>query len=180
MNYTNKLYVKKCFLEEEKIVDCIRRRLSILIVFISVIVILICCAFSYKYYHGLKEININNYKTREDMTYHVNQINKMNTDYDHISGWILKRGNKIRQFNTKLVLYRSGDNCAYTLPLKLCQRPDVTKVFAIDHIDYNNSGFEAKIAHKYMKNNKFKIGFIVNVNKNDYFVKTNINYSYRG
>ncbi len=102
----------------------------------------------------------------------------MNTDYDHISGWILKRGSKIYQYNTKLALYRSGDNNAYTLPLKLCQRLDVTKLFASDHIDYNNSGFEAKILHKYVKKH-FKIRFIVNMNKKDYYISIEMNSDQR-
>ena len=156
-----------------------RRILSIIIILISTTVSIGYCLYSFKHYHGLKEINLTQYESISGVLFNVNQLYKYNEDYDYITGWVLKKGTEIKQYNTKLVLFRKSSEKGYVLPLKMRARPDVTKAIN-DGIDYKYSGFEAKVDHKYMKNNSFRIGFLIDVNRKEYLVKTKFTYTYRG
>ncbi|SEI97261.1 hypothetical protein SAMN05216514_10722 [Kandleria vitulina] len=157
----------------------IRKKLSIGIVGISLIITTFICLYSYKHYHGLKEIDLRQYPTAKNVVYHISTIYKSNRDYDCIKGWIIKKGKSIKQYNTQLVLYYEHDHRGYVLPLKMSIRTDVTKTMAIGNMNYDHSGFEGRVPHKYMKKN-IKMGFIFNIDRKDYIVYTNSKYYYTG
>lgn len=154
----------------------IRKKLSIVVVSLSLIITAFICLYSYKHYHGLKEIDMTQYPVAKNVSYHINGIKEVNLDYDYINGWIVRKGKAIKQYNTRLVLFHSYSDKGYVLPLKMQKRTDVTMMIN-DNINYDCAGFEAKIDHKYMKK-KFKIGFIYNMDQKDYLIKTNIKYHY--
>jgi hypothetical protein len=153
-----------------------RKKLSIVVVSLSLIITAFICLYSYKHYHGLKEIDMTQYPVEKNVIVQIDDIKKVNLDYDYIRGWIIKKGVIIKQYNTQLVLFNQNNNKGYVLPLKRLNRVDVTKAMN-DNINYDSSGFNAKIDHKYMKNG-FRIGFIYNINQKDYLIKTKIKYRY--
>lgn len=153
-----------------------RKKLSIVVVSLSLIITAFICLYSYKHYHGLKEIDMTQYPVEKNVIVQIDAVKPENLDYDYINGWIVKKGKAIKKYNTQLVLFHPYSNKGYVLPLKRVNRTDVTKLMN-DGISYEYSGFEAKIDHKYMKN-KFRIGFIYNIDQKDYLIKTKTKYYY--
>lgn len=135
----------------------------------------VVCICQYVWYAKPHEISLSNYGEAQNVAYKIETLKEKNCNYDTFKGWIVSKGNAPVQYNTRLVLYTDGSDRAYAFPLKYSPRTDVTDEID-DGNDYESSGFEGMISHKY-SGKGYKIGILFDVGRKAYLYKTDLYYT---
>lgn len=91
-------------------------------------------------------------------------------DYFRIRGWCVITGSPLRTFHNRMVLYSEGLDEAWSFPLALVSRPDVTAFFD-DGNNYNNSGFEATIGD-FLPEGQYHLAVLVDNGEEKTILKT--------
>lgn len=151
-----------------------RKRLTSAVIAVCAAFTVFICIYQYVWYALPRKISLNDYSEAGNVAYKIETLENKNYNYDHIKGWIVSKGNTPIQYDTKLVLYKDGDDKALAFPLKYDSRTDVTDTIA-DGKNYEASGFEGQIAHRY-SGKGYKTGFLFDIGRQTCFYKTDQQY----
>ncbi|MBW6521010.1 MAG: hypothetical protein K0A99_08395 [Desulfoarculaceae bacterium] len=89
-----------------------------------------------------------------------------------ISGWVFKKGVKERNRDVYLVLKGKNNTLIFDIEKDLLFRGDVTKALKLGG-DINAHGFELTVATYFLKEDSYKIGFVIDDSTGKYYHNSN-------
>lgn len=145
---------------------------------LMLLITILCVVVQYRKFQDPKSINFGSYVriSKSEAKFGINKPQEFNSNYNAFSGWVLVPGVPIRQFNTRLVLYRAGSKTGLIFPTSLVQRKD-SSTGEGDKVDQTASGFEAVIPQKYASDSHYRIGLLFEVNNKPRLLLTGQHYT---
>ncbi len=155
--------------------DKSRKSLSIIIIVSALIVTIFFCMFIYNRYHNGYLIRLSEYELLSDdmAVYHINSFTEKNIKYDYMEAWAFKSGEEMTDFQTRLVLYKDGDDNARSFITEMGELSAINDSIE-DGVDYSNTLFRINIDKKYSEDEASKIAFLINTSEGYRIIKTDI------
>jgi hypothetical protein len=111
----------------------------------------------------------------QDIICGLDNVKRVNTkwkDVIFINGWVFKINVKDKNRDVYLLLKSQSKTLCFKIENDSLYRPDVTEAYGID-VGVNNHGFEILVPLFRLKNDAYKIGFVIEDETGKYFSMTN-------